>query len=94
MRSRPTGILASLVAAAVLFLVLFAIFQQGWMGGGDVKLLVALAAGLPFTGVIQLLTTTAFAGVAAVPEIDGSTAVSAITLIGGAALVLRSRRKR
>jgi len=58
----PTGILASLVAAAVLFLVLFAIFQQGWMGGGDVKLLVALAAGLPFTGVIQLLTMTAFAG--------------------------------
>ena len=40
------------------------------------------------------IATTAFAGVTAVPEIDGSTAVSAITLIGGAALVLRSRRKR
>ena len=36
--------------------------REGWMGGGDVKLLVALAIGLPLTGVIQLLTVTALAG--------------------------------
>jgi len=36
--------------------------MRGWMGGGDVKLLVALAVGLPLTGVIQLLTITALAG--------------------------------
>jgi len=58
----PTGIIESVLAAAILFPVLFAIFQQGWMGGGDVKLLVALALGLPLTGVIQLLMVTAFAG--------------------------------
>jgi hypothetical protein len=38
--------------------------------------------------------TTVFAGVVTTPEIDGSTAASAITLISGAVLVLRSRRKR
>jgi hypothetical protein len=40
------------------------------------------------------LATAAFAGSAQVPEIDASTATGAITLISGAALVLRSRRKR
>ena len=43
--------------------------------------------------VLLTLATTAFAGAVATPEIDGSTAASAITLISGAALVLRSRRK-
>jgi prepilin peptidase CpaA len=32
------------------------------MGGGDVKLLVALAVGLPLAGTVQLLTATALAG--------------------------------
>jgi prepilin peptidase CpaA len=32
------------------------------IGGGDVKLLVALAIGVPLTGVVQLLTMTALAG--------------------------------
>jgi hypothetical protein len=40
------------------------------------------------------LTTSAFAGATLVPEVDASTATGAITLISGAALVLRSRRKR
>jgi hypothetical protein len=43
---------------------------------------------------LMAVATTAFAGAALAPEIDGSTAASAITLISGAALVLRSRRKR
>jgi prepilin peptidase CpaA len=58
----PIQVAESLIAAAILFLLLFAIYAQGWMGGGDVKLLVALAIGLPLTSVIQLLTVTAFAG--------------------------------
>src|SRR6516165_6840255 len=52
----------SLLAATILFLLLIIIYQRGWMGGGDVKLLVALAIGLPLMGVIQLLTMTALAG--------------------------------
>jgi prepilin peptidase CpaA len=58
----PMQIAQSLIAAAILLLLLFVIYQRGSIGGGDVKLLVALAIGLPLTGVIQLLTTTALAG--------------------------------
>jgi prepilin peptidase CpaA len=59
----PTHVAESLVAATILFLLLIVIYQRGWIGGGDVKLLVALAIGLPLTGVIQFLTMTALAGV-------------------------------
>lgn len=58
----PVQVAQSLVVAVILLLVLFAIYQRGKIGGGDVKLLVALAVGLPLTGVIQLLTVTALAG--------------------------------
>jgi prepilin peptidase CpaA len=58
----PMQVVESLVVAAILFLLLLVVYQRGWMGGGDVKLLVALAIGLPLTGVIQLLTVTALAG--------------------------------
>jgi prepilin peptidase CpaA len=58
----PMQIAESLIVAAILFLLLLVIYTQGWMGGGDVKLLVALAMGLPLAGVVQLLTVTAFAG--------------------------------
>jgi len=58
----PMQLVESLIAAMILFLLLFMIYQRGWIGGGDVKLLVALAIGLPLTGVIQLLTITALAG--------------------------------
>src|SRR6201987_6366182 len=58
----PMQIAQSLIAAAILLLLLFVIYQRGSIGGGDVKLLVALAIGLPLTGVIQLLTITALAG--------------------------------
>jgi prepilin peptidase CpaA len=59
----PTHVAESLVVATILFLLLLVVYQRGWMGGGDVKLMVALAIGLPLTGVIQLLTVTALAGV-------------------------------
>ena len=52
----------SLIAATILFLLLRVIYQRRWIGGGDVKLLVALAIGLPLMGLIELLTVTALAG--------------------------------
>jgi len=58
----PTHIIESLVAASILFLLLLVVYERGWVGGGDLKLLVALAIGLPLTGVFQLLTVTALAG--------------------------------
>ena len=58
----PMQLGQSLIAAAMLFLLLLLVYRRGWMGGGDVKLLVALAIGLPLTGMIQLLTITALAG--------------------------------
>jgi prepilin peptidase CpaA len=58
----PMQVVQSLIAAAILLLLLLVIYTRGWVGGGDVKLLVALAIGLPLPGVIQLLTVTALAG--------------------------------
>src|SRR5712675_825109 len=58
----PMQVAESLIAATILLLLLLVIYQRGWMGGGDVKLLVALAIGLPLMGVMQLLTITALAG--------------------------------
>ena len=58
----PMEVTESLIAATILLLLLIVIYQWGWIGGGDVKLLVALAIGLPLMGVIQLLTITALAG--------------------------------
>ena len=58
----PMQVAESLIVAAILFLLLLVIYTRGWIGGGDVKLLVALAIGLPLMGVIQLLTITALAG--------------------------------
>ena len=58
----PMQIAESLITATILFLLLLVIYQRGIIGGGDVKLLVALAIGLPLVGVIQLLTVTALAG--------------------------------
>jgi prepilin peptidase CpaA len=58
----PAHFAESLVIATVLFLLLLIIYQRGAIGGGDVKLLVALAIGLPLAGVMQLLTVTALAG--------------------------------
>jgi prepilin peptidase CpaA len=55
-------VIESLVTATILLLLLIVIYQRGWIGGGDIKLLAALAVGLPLMGVIQLLTITALAG--------------------------------
>ena len=58
----PAHIAELLIGVAVLFLLLLVVYARGWMGGGDVKLLVALAIGLPLAGMVQLLTVTAMAG--------------------------------
>ncbi len=58
----PMQVAQSLIAATILLLLLLVIYTRGLIGGGDVKLLVALAIGLPLMGVIQLLTVTALAG--------------------------------
>ena len=58
----PMQVVQSLIAATILLLLLLVIYTRGFIGGGDVKLLVALAIGLPLMGVIQLLTVTALAG--------------------------------
>ncbi len=58
----PAHVVESVVVTTLLSLLLIVLYQRGWMGGGDVKLLAALALGLPLTGVIQLLTVTAWAG--------------------------------
>src|SRR5687768_8017694 len=58
----PMQLVESAIVAAILFLLLLVVYVRGWMGGGDVKLLVALAIGLPLAGVIQLLTITVLAG--------------------------------
>ena len=60
--ARPMHVAESLVVATILLLLLLVIYARGWIGGGDVKLLVALAIGLPLIGVIQLLSITALAG--------------------------------
>src|SRR5215472_14274565 len=46
----PMQVTESLIAATILLLLLIVIYQRGWIGGGDVKLLVALAIGLPLMG--------------------------------------------
>ena len=52
----------SLVAAVLLFAVLAALFMRGLLGGGDVKLMVALAVGLPPAAVWNFVVATGIAG--------------------------------
>lgn len=58
----PGALAASLAAALALFVLLFALFARGWLGGGDVKLATALALGLPPQGIWTLVVATALAG--------------------------------
>jgi prepilin peptidase CpaA len=58
----PLQFAASMIAAAVLFGILLFMHSRRWLGGGDVKLLVATMIGLPAIYLINLITATALAG--------------------------------
>jgi prepilin peptidase CpaA len=58
----PASLAESFAAAGLLFLVLFAGFARGVLGGGDVKLATAAALGLPPAGIWTLVVATALAG--------------------------------
>jgi prepilin peptidase CpaA len=53
---------ATLIAAGLLFALLFLGFARGLMGGGDVKLATATALGLPPAGIWSFVVVTALAG--------------------------------
>ena len=50
--------------AFLVFAVFALMFAFGWIGGGDVKLLGALALWLPWQAVVMMLVITSFAGLA------------------------------
>jgi prepilin peptidase CpaA len=52
----------SLLCAGTLFAILLPMFVRGLMGGGDVKLLTALALGQPPSGCWRIVFATAMAG--------------------------------
>jgi prepilin peptidase CpaA len=56
---------AAQVGVAAIILTIFAfMFTFGWIGGGDVKLLTALALWLPWQAVVMLLVIMSLAGAA------------------------------
>jgi prepilin peptidase CpaA len=66
----PMGMLASLLAAVLLFAALAVLALRGWLGGGDVKLAAALAIALPPGAIADfILATTLCGGVLALPYI-------------------------
>jgi prepilin peptidase CpaA len=58
----PLQLVASSIIAGILFAALLYLHSRQLIGGGDVKLLVGLAVGLPPREVIGFLTLTALAG--------------------------------
>jgi prepilin peptidase CpaA len=56
------AIAASAVTALLLFALLFVLFTRGLLGGGDVKLLTALAVGLAPYDCYRLVVATALSG--------------------------------
>lgn len=55
-------VLAALLAAGGIFVVSALCWRQGWMGGGDVKLLGAAALGMPPHSVLTFAAAVALAG--------------------------------
>jgi hypothetical protein len=69
--------------------------EPGWLKALRILILEALM--MKTTGTILLLMGMAgfaFAGHIATPEIDAATGVGALTLLSGALLVIRGRKKR
>lgn len=51
-----------LLTAAIVFAIFAGLFSLGWMGGGDVKLLSALALWFPWQAVMSLIVLMAVLG--------------------------------
>lgn len=80
----------SLLVSLVLFAALLPLAMRGWLGGGDVKLIAALAAGLPPQETWLFIVATVFAGgVLGVVYIIGRYVVPEMSLAGGASLLRR-----
>jgi prepilin peptidase CpaA len=58
----PSALAFSLTIGVLILIVLMVLHHFGTLGGGDVKLLVATALGLPPVGVMTLFVATALAG--------------------------------
>lgn len=58
----PQALLLSLLSAALLFAVLLFLFARGALGGGDVKLMSALALGMAPAAIWDFLVFTAASG--------------------------------
>jgi prepilin peptidase CpaA len=58
----PPAIFLSLVTALLLFVLLLIAFSRGLIGGGDVKLMTALAVGLAPFDTCRFVVATAIAG--------------------------------
>jgi prepilin peptidase CpaA len=56
------GLLAGLAASSIVFAAAALCWRAGWLGGGDVKLLGAVALLVPPEDVVDLITTIAIAG--------------------------------
>lgn len=56
------GMAIQLILAGSVFVVFAFLFAKGWMGGGDVKLLVALALWFPPLAVMSMLVLMALLG--------------------------------
>ena len=54
-----SALMQASVVTIGLFLTLLMLHTRRWIGGGDVKLLVAVAIGMSFAGVVDLLTRIA-----------------------------------
>ena len=57
-----TDIGVQLAVATLVFAVFCGCFAMGWMGGGDVKLIAALALWLPPGGLLQMLMVMSIVG--------------------------------
>ncbi|WP_443027633.1 A24 family peptidase [Sphingomonas sp. RIT328] len=51
-----------LLVAAIVFSLFVGAFARGWMGGGDVKMIGALALWLPLGGLLQMLMVMSVLG--------------------------------
>lgn len=80
----------SLLLAAAIFLLLVPVAARGWLGGGDVKLISAMAVGLPPALTLDLVVATVFVGGAlGVAYILGRHLVPETRVAGGATLLRR-----